>query len=71
VRVSIVDHRAKIDAGVTSDAPTDDEARRVAASIAKLPDLLARRPAQNVRSDLPNAPKFEETVGKWVGKPSD
>jgi hypothetical protein len=41
-RLAYVYRNTSLDAGVNSEALTDDEARRVAANIAKLPDLLAK-----------------------------
>jgi hypothetical protein len=41
-RLAYVYRNTSLDAGVNSEALTDDEARRVAANIAKLPNLLAK-----------------------------
>jgi len=41
-RLAYVYRNTSLDAGVNSEALTDDEARRVAANIAKLPGLLAK-----------------------------
>ena len=42
-RLAYVYRNTSLDAGVNSEALTDDEARRVAANIAKVPDLLTNK----------------------------